>query len=161
MVAPEPNTNPHHHSCRCNRCVARRNARRRMDEARYAGTDTPLPPMSQIYEIERDLPPVYAEDAEPRRVLNSAPRIRRLEELLADPPNQYPRPIQPAIAPKRSAKKPIKQFVIVVVAILVIALVGVFSWWQYAHATPSADFADFMHQINRLAEVLLGWWRNE
>ena len=79
-----------------------------MDEARYAGTDTPLPPMSQIYEIERDLPPVYAEDAEPRRVLKSPSRIRRLEELLADQPSQYLRPIQPATTPKRSPKEATK-----------------------------------------------------
>ena len=157
MVAPEPSTNPHHHSCRCNRCVARRNARRRMDEARYAGTDTPLPPMSQIYEIERDLPPVYVEDAVPRRALKGAPRVRRLEELLADQPSQYPRPIQPATTPKPPAKKPIKKFIAVMVALLVLASIGVFSWWQYAHATPSADFVDFMQQTNQLADAIMVW----
>ena len=43
MVAPEPNPSRHHHSCRCNQCVRRRNARRHLDEARHRSTDRPLP----------------------------------------------------------------------------------------------------------------------
>lgn len=126
MVAPEPSTNRHHHSCRCNRCVARRNARRRADEAR-----TTLPPMSQIFEIERDLPPVYVDDVEPQRTPESARLSRLMEAYLADLPSR-----RPAITSTRPAKKRMKQrtkrFITIMVAILVLTLVGVLAWWQGA-----------------------------
>ena len=137
MVSPEPNQNPHYHSCRCNSCVARRNARRRLDEERHRNTDQPLPSMSQIYEIERDLPPVYANDVErrgaPTRRASSTHPL--MDEFLDNLTSQRPPPIQPAVTPtrpvKQSTKRPIKQLILAVIIVLFLTLAGIASWWQY------------------------------
>ena len=56
MARQQPN---HRHDCRCNACVNRRNARRRREADRYREEGRPLPQGSQLYEIPRNLPPVY------------------------------------------------------------------------------------------------------
>ena len=56
MARQQPN---HRHDCPCNACVRLRNARRRRDADRYAEEGRPLPQRSQLYEVERDLSPVY------------------------------------------------------------------------------------------------------
>lgn len=56
MASRNPN---HRHDCPCNECVRRRNARRRREADRYSEEGRPLPQGSQLYEIERGLPPVY------------------------------------------------------------------------------------------------------
>ena len=97
--------------------------------------------MSQIYEIERDLPPVYASELKPLA-----------EGLRFDIPDQPVPPQLPPAGPIREDwdgsvrvllgrrqgpaqlqpnKRPIKQFIGVVVAVLVLTLIGVLAWWQY------------------------------
>lgn len=49
----------HHHTCRCNDCVRRRNGRRRRQEEQDAERGTPRPSGSTLYEVMRDLPPLY------------------------------------------------------------------------------------------------------
>ena len=60
MTSRQPN---HRHDCPCNDCVRRRNGRRRREADRSAEEGRPLPQGSQLYEILRDLPPIY--DTEP------------------------------------------------------------------------------------------------
>ena len=117
MVAPEPVSRAHHYSCPCNRCIARRNGRRRIDEERHRSTDQPLPPMSQIYEIERDLPPVYVGDvrdntdrsAPSRRNSFAGPINRNWDGSASGLLGRDVKPLQPAATPKQPAKRPTKR----------------------------------------------------
>ena len=90
--------------------------------------------MSQIYEIEKDLPPVYVAAPEPRRALESASFTENasstrllMEGFLANPESQRPTSNHLSGISTRSAEPRFKQFVIATVAILVLTLIGVFS----------------------------------
>lgn len=56
----------HHHTCRCNDCVRRRNAHRRRAEWRDLERGTPRPSGSTLYEVMRDLPPIYEDEVRQR-----------------------------------------------------------------------------------------------
>lgn len=75
----------HRHDCPCNACVRRRNARRRRDADRYNEEGRPLPQGSQLYEIERDLPPA----CDSRSI-----DIRRIEKSVRSGSNRQVLPIQ-------------------------------------------------------------------
>ena len=81
MARQQPN---HRHDCRCNACVRRRNARRRLEADRYSEEGRPLPQGSQLYEIERDLPVVYDS------------RSMEVQDTVEHVPNRTSRPIPPA-----------------------------------------------------------------
>ena len=147
----------HRSSCRCNACVARRNARRRLEEDRYRASGRPLPQRSQVYEIARDLPPVYEGKpaqslsiaAEPRVIFDrsNSPRTVTttddIEQFLGDRlgprPAPAPRtstlgPLFPTSAPKSSppVQRPAKRIATVVIAVLILTLIGIVAWWQWA-----------------------------
>ena len=81
MARQQPN---HWYDCRCNACVRRRNARRRREADRYSEEGRPLPQGSQLYEIERNLPPVYDS------------RSMEVQDTVEHVPNRTSRPIPPA-----------------------------------------------------------------
>ena len=81
MARQQPN---HWYDCRCNACVRRRNARRRREADRYSEEGRPLPQGSQLYEIERNLPPVYDS------------RSMEVQDTVEHVPNRMSRPIPPA-----------------------------------------------------------------
>ena len=136
MAREQPN---HRHNCPCNTCVRRRNARRRQDADRYAGEGRPLPPRSQFYEVERDLPPVYDGQSAELQEIADAVRARGR------------RSVPPMIAPvrgpviKRPAPAPIPQpvprgtwggLVKMVLTIAIAAvLIGAVVWWQHGRIT--------------------------
>ena len=68
----------HHHTCRCNDCVRRRNAARRRAEWRDLERGMPRPSGSTLYEVMRDLPPIYEDEVQAREQ-----NIRRIIEETA------------------------------------------------------------------------------
>lgn len=98
MASRQPN---HRHDCPCNDCVRRRNARRRREANRYAEEGRPLPQRSQLYEIERGLPPVYEPGSMEVHDIVDAVRNRTSRQIPPANPddflNQRASPVQPAV----------------------------------------------------------------
>ncbi|GEM_PF-1939394 len=72
----------HHHTCRCNECVRRRNAHRRRRESADADRGRPRPSGSTWYEVERDEPVIY-EDEVRRSEERERQQRQDLERILA------------------------------------------------------------------------------
>ena len=71
----------HHHTCRCNECVRRRNAHRRRGEYDAAARGQSLPTGSSLYEVERDEPITY-EDEVREREQRERQQLQDLERIL-------------------------------------------------------------------------------
>ena len=141
--------NRHRSSCRCNACVARRNARRRLEEDRYRAAGRPLPQRSQVYEIARNLPPVYeGEPVESLTVSESARSVSswsippsegttsdEIEKFLSSrapqPTVMFPRFPAPTHPQPRPVKKRTRRIAEMVTALAVITLIGIIVWWQW------------------------------
>ena len=115
----------HRHDCRCNACVRRRNARRHRDADRYREEGRPLPQGSQLYEIPRDLPPVY--DSGPMEVRDIVESVRNRTNRPIPPTdsdnflNQRPAPTQTISPPEQSVGRVIGMAAVMVFAL---ALIG-------------------------------------
>ena len=72
----------HHHTCRCNECVRRRNAHRRRRESADGDRGRPRPSGSTWYEVERDEPVIYEDEVRHREETERQQR-QDLERILA------------------------------------------------------------------------------
>ena len=82
-------TRRHHHTCRCNDCVRRRNANRRRRENEDADRGRPRHSGATWYEVERDEPITYEDDVR-QREQRERERLQDLERLFDAPLSQPP-----------------------------------------------------------------------